>query len=273
MRRVAEKKRERWRRSGIHVYSVNSASQCKRRRGRSQTCRAQYTADGRGTHPANLSRKMIVGLRQRDQRHTALVANHEARNLRDRADARERQGGARCNGGNALRGRTRRSEAKFVIVTAGEQTFEAQCAFRASHERAPAQATAESPQAPPWRRRPIARGCATGRPRVHRTRRAPRMRRRATQCQVRFAAPAFRAWPARWQAHRRRAACGRTTPPPQAQRRQACPTRRRRRPASRRERNSACPVGTSPMMVTQRLRGPRVVSPPTSSTSCASASA
>ena len=47
----------------------------------------------------------------------------------------------------------------------------------------------------------------------------------------------------------------------------------RRRPACAPLRNSAEPAGTSPMSVTQRLRGPRVVSPPISSTSCASASA
>jgi len=44
-------------------------------------------------------------------------------------------------------------------------------------------------------------------------------------------------------------------------------------PARAPERSSAAPAGTSPNTVMQRLSGPRVVSPPTSSQPCSSASA
>ena len=73
---------------------------------------------------------------------------------------------------------------------------------------------------------------------------------------------------------RRRAAppC-RERPRAPAARRRAVPLTYRSSPARAPERSSACPAGTSPNTVMQMFSGPCVVSPPTSSQPCASASA
>ena len=66
---------------------------------------------------------------------------------------------------------------------------------------------------------------------------------------------------------------GRETPPAPAAHRPSVPLTHSSSPTRAPERNSACPTGTSPNTAMQMLSGPAVVSPPTTSMPCSSASA
>ena len=162
----------------------------------------------------------------------------------------------------------RRGEAQLVVVAAGEQAGE-----RQRRDRAPAQHVASSAAqrgsasrstAAPTR---DARECARGRRSGRRRYRSPRSRRRADAAERRRAAPAAQRALAALRGPRRSSAmrpCSARERERRVAERAGHPDRHRRR--SRRCAAAPVPAGTSPRIVTHSVRGPRVVSPPTSST-------
>ena len=204
-----------------------------------------------------MSQRRAVGARTDN---AAWRAAHARLNARRCASAQRRR--ARRCATTRSRARRRRGKAQFVIVAAGEQRTRA----RRGRDNG---AASPRPAA-----RPSSISAATPeRSRYARDRRASRRkcrsrcgRRRAARAPARCAARGWCSFAAQRASSAGRAGCAARAPPAPAPHRRACPTPRCHRPARAPSRRKAGPRGTSPMICTQILSGPRVVSPPIRST-------